>query len=241
MGDAHVTATIRVLLADDQAIVRTGMAMILSAEDDIEVVAHAHDGLHAVEQAAAHHPDVILMDIRMPRLDGLDALRLINRPGTVNPPKVVIVTTFDDDAYLTQAIEAGACGFILKDSGPRLLTEAIRAAASGDALVSPSLTLRLLRGHATGRPAGRRASHATGRRTGATPGNPLPPPLTPRELEVVVLLADGLTNAEIASALSISTGTVKTHLGNVQAKLGARNRVEIAAWAWRNGIAGEVG
>ncbi|MEU1086610.1 response regulator transcription factor [Streptomyces sp. NPDC005892] len=244
-----MTAAIRVLLADDQAIVRTGMAMILSAEDDIEVVAHAHDGLHAVEQAAAHRPDVILMDIRMPRLDGLDALRLLNRPGTVNPPKVVIVTTFDDDAYLNQAIEAGACGFILKDSGPRLLTEAIRAAASGDALVSPSLTLRLLRAHATGRRTGRRNGHATGRRTAATPADPLTPPstppltppLTPRELEVVLLLADGLTNAEIASALSISTGTVKTHLSNVQAKLGARNRVEIAAWAWRNGIAGAAG
>ncbi|MFD6528756.1 response regulator [Streptomyces sp. NPDC060184] len=208
------------------------MAMILSAEDDIEVVAHAHDGLHAVEQAAAHRPDVVLMDIRMPRLDGLDALRLINRPGTLNPPKVVIVTTFDDDAYLNQAIEAGACGFILKDSGPRLLTEAIRAAASGDALVSPSLTLRLLRRH-TG-------PGAITRGTGA-PAQPLTPPLTPREQEVVVLLADGLTNAEIASALSISTGTVKTHLSNVQGKLAARNRVEIAAWAWRNRLGGVVG
>lgn len=220
---------IRVLLADDQAIVRTGMAMILSAEDDIEVVAHAHDGLHAVEQAAAHRPDVILMDIRMPRLDGLDALRLINRPGTVSPPKVVIVTTFDDDAYLTRAIAAGACGFILKDSGPRLLTEAIRAAATGDALVSPSLTLRLLRNHSPGRP--------TARTRGRTPIAPAQP-LTPREQEVVVLLADGLTNAEIASALSISTGTVKTHLSNVQSKLAARNRVEIAAWAWRTGLTG---
>lgn len=211
---------IRVLLADDQAIVRTGMAMILSAENDIEVVAQAQDGLDAVEQAARHHPDVILMDIRMPRLDGLDALRLLNRPGTTHTPKTVMVTTFDDDEYLTRAIEAGAHGFILKDSGPRLLAEAVRAAAAGDALVSPSITLRLLR----------RQHH--GRAAPPTPGVRL----TPRERDVVVLLADGLTNAEIAGALTITVGTVKTHLGNVQSKIAGRNRVEIAAWAWRHGI-----
>ncbi|MEU1277279.1 response regulator transcription factor [Streptomyces sp. NPDC005805] len=214
-------SVIRVLLADDQEIVRTGMAMILSAEDDIEVVAHARDGLHALEMTALHRPDVVLMDIRMPRLDGLDALRQLTRPYTAHRPQVVMVTTFDDEEYLTRAVEAGACGFILKDSGPRLLAEAVRAAAAGDAMVSPSITVRLLKGLRT----------SSARREPATR-------LSPREEEVVMLLAEGMTNGEIAAALSITVGTVKTHLTNVQAKLTARNRVEIAAWAWRTGLAG---
>ncbi|WP_275674708.1 response regulator [Streptomyces sp. MUM 178J] len=214
-------SVIRVLLADDQEIVRTGMAMILSVEDDIDVVAHAEDGLQALEMAALHRPDVVLMDIRMPRLDGLDALRRLTRPHAAHRPQVVMVTTFDDDEYLTRAVEAGACGFILKDSGPRLLAEAVRAAAAGDSLVSPSITVRLLK----------RLRAASSRPAPATR-------LSPREEEVVMLLAEGLTNAEIAAALSITVGTVKTHLGNIQAKLTARNRVEIAAWAWRNGLAG---
>ncbi|WP_433546560.1 response regulator [Streptomyces sp. CA-294286] len=212
---------IRVLLADDQEIVRTGMAMILSVEDDIDVVAHAQDGLQALEMAETHRPDVVLMDIRMPRLDGLDALRHLTRPHAAHRPQVVMVTTFDDEDYLLRAVEAGAVGFILKDSGPRLLVEAVRAAAAGDSLVSPSITVRLLRGF--------RAVSAR------------PEPVTrlsPREREVVVLLAGGLTNAEIAAALTITVGTVKTHLTHVQSKLGARNRVEIAAWAWRNGLVG---
>ncbi|SCE00151.1 response regulator transcription factor [Streptomyces sp. DvalAA-19] len=224
---------IRVLLADDQEIVRTGMAMILSAEEDIQVVAQAQDGLQALEQAELHRPDVVLMDIRMPRLDGLDALRHLTRPHAAYRPQVVMVTTFDDEDYLTRAVAAGAAGFILKDSGPRLLAEAVRAAAAGDSLVSPSITVRLLRRLRT-------AGSVPG--TAAAPGaaaRPGAPQLSPREREVVVLLAEGLTNAEIATALSITVGTVKTHLTNVQAKLGARNRVEIAAWAWRNGIAGQ--
>ncbi|MER7746728.1 response regulator transcription factor [Streptomyces bacillaris] len=224
---------IRVLLADDQEIVRTGMAMILSAEDDIQVVAQAQDGLQALEQAELHRPDVVLMDIRMPRLDGLDALRHLTRPHAAYRPQVVMVTTFDDEDYLTRAVAAGAAGFILKDSGPRLLAEAVRAAAAGDSLVSPSITVRLLRRLRT-------AGSVPG--TAAAPGatvRPGAPQLSPREREVVVLLAEGLTNAEIATALSITVGTVKTHLTNVQAKLGARNRVEIAAWVWRNGVAGQ--
>ncbi|MEU9057220.1 response regulator transcription factor [Streptomyces sp. NPDC048384] len=211
---------IRVLLADDQEIVRTGMAMILSAEDDIQVVAHAEDGLQALEMTALHQPDVVLMDIRMPRLDGLDALRQLTRPYAVHRPQVVMVTTFDDEEYLTRAVEAGACGFILKDSGPRLLAEAVRAAAAGDAMVSPSITVRLLK-----------RLRPSSRPTPATR-------LSPREEEVVILLAEGMTNAEIATALSITVGTVKTHLANVQTKITARNRVEIAAWAWRTGLAG---
>ncbi|MFD5679831.1 response regulator [Streptomyces bacillaris] len=224
---------IRVLLADDQEIVRTGMAMILSAEDDIQVVAQAQDGLQALEQAELHRPDVVLMDIRMPRLDGLDALRHLTRPHAAYRPQVVMVTTFDDEDYLTRAVAAGAAGFILKDSGPRLLAEAVRAAAAGDSLVSPSITVRLLRRLRT---AGSAPGTAVAPGAAARPGAPQ---LSPREREVVVLLAEGLTNAEIATALSITVGTVKTHLTNVQAKLGARNRVEIAAWAWRNGIAGQ--
>jgi DNA-binding NarL/FixJ family response regulator len=214
--------TIRVLIADDQAMVRTGFWMILAAEDDIEVVGEAADGVEAVELAGRYRPDVVLMDIRMPRLDGLEALRRLTRPGLVNPPKVVVVTTFDDDEYVHRALRDGACGFLIKDSGPALLVEAIRAAASGDALVSPSITIRLLRGLSAA----------------ASPGSrePRPTELSARETEVVRLVARGSTNAEIAAELHISVGTVKTHLGNVQTKLAARNRVEIAAWAWESGL-----
>lgn len=211
--------TIRVLLADDQAIVRTGMAMILSAEDDIEVVAQAADGVAAIQQADRHRPDVVLMDIRMPRLDGIEALRHLHRPGAAHTPKVVMVTTFDDDEYVHQALHHGACGFLLKDAGPRLLAEAVRSAASGEALISPSITVRLLQRFT--RP--------------AAPTRPSP--LSERETEVAALVSRGHTNAEIAAALHISAGTVKTHLTNIQGKLGVRNRVETAAWAWESGLA----
>ncbi|MFI2373559.1 response regulator [Streptomyces sp. NPDC018964] len=214
--------TIRVLLADDQAIVRTGMAMILSAEDDIEVVAQAADGVAAIQQAGLHRPDVVLMDIRMPRLNGIEALRHLHRPGAAHTPKVVMVTTFNDDEYVHQALHHGACGFLLKDAGPRLLAEAVRSAASGEALISPAITVRLLRRFT--RPA-----------AAADPVRPSP--LSERETEVTALVSRGHTNAEIAAALHISAGTVKTHLTNIQGKLGARNRVEIAAWAWESGLA----
>ncbi|MGW0551928.1 response regulator [Streptomyces altiplanensis] len=211
--------TIRVLLADDQTIVRTGMAMILAAEDGIEVVAQAADGVAAIQQAEQHRPDVVLMDIRMPRLNGIEALRHLHRPGAAHAPQVVMVTTFDDDEYVHQALHHGACGFLLKDAGPRLLAEAVRSAASGEALISPSITVRLLQRFV--RPA-------------AAPARPSP--LSPRETEVAALVSRGHTNAEIAAALHISAGTVKTHLTNVQGKLGVRNRVEIAAWAWESGL-----
>jgi DNA-binding NarL/FixJ family response regulator len=205
---------IKVLIADDQAMVRTGFGMIIGAQPDMEVVGEAADGVEAVALARSLRPDVALLDIRMPKMDGLEALRLLAGPGVADPVKVVVVTTFDLDEYVHQALRNGAAGFLLKDSGPALLIEAVRAAVSGDALISPSITVRLLQHLSTPAP-------ATG------DGG-----LSPRELEVVKLAARGLTNAEIATGLFISIGTVKTHLGSVQTKLGARNRVEIAAWAW---------
>ncbi|MEV4410767.1 response regulator transcription factor [Catellatospora sp. NPDC049609] len=213
---------IRVLIADDQAMVRTGFGMILGAQPDMEVVGEAADGVEAVELARRLRPDVALMDIRMPRLDGIEALRQLAGPGVADPPKVVVVTTFDLDEYVHAALRNGACGFLLKDSGPALLVEAVRAAASGDSLISPSITVRLLE-HLTPLLPGRAADDQG---------------LSPRELDVVKLTARGLTNAEIAAQLFISLGTVKTHLGSVQTKLGARNRVEIAAWAWERRLVG---
>ena len=205
---------IRVMLADDQAMVRTGFGMIIGAQPDMELVGEAADGVEAVALARRLRPDVALFDIRMPRMDGLEALRLLAGPGVADPVKVVVVTTFDLDEYVHTALRNGACGFLLKDSGPALLVEAVRAAMSGDALISPSITVRLLEHLSPPAPSGDDGG------------------LSPRELDVVKLAARGLTNAEIATRLFISVGTVKTHLGSVQMKLGARNRVEIAAWAW---------
>jgi DNA-binding NarL/FixJ family response regulator len=205
---------IRVIIADDQAMVRTGFGMIIGAQPDMEVAGEAADGVEAVALARRVKPDVALLDIRMPKMDGLEALRLLAGPGVAEPVKVVVVTTFDLDEYVHTALRNGAAGFLLKDSGPALLVEAVRAAVSGDALISPSITVRLLEHLSPPTP------------TGDDGG------LSPRELDVVKLAARGLTNAEIAGQLFISVGTVKTHLGSVQTKLGARNRVEIAAWAW---------
>jgi len=210
--------TIRVLVADDQAMVRTGFGMILGAQPDMEVVGEAADGVEAVELARRLKPDVALFDIRMPRMDGLEALRILAGPGVIDPVKVVVVTTFDRDEYVHAALHNGACGFLLKDSGPTLLVEAVRAAMSGDALISPSITVRLLQ-HLN-KPASKPDTRG----------------LSSRELDVVKLVARGRTNAEIATELFISVGTVKTHLGSVQTKLSARNRVEIAAWAWESGL-----
>ncbi|GAA2683350.1 response regulator transcription factor [Nonomuraea recticatena] len=213
--------TIRVLIADDQELVRTGFQMILEAQPDMEVVAAVADGADAVEAARRLRPDVCLLDIRMPKLDGLEVTRILAGPGVENPMRVVIVTTFDLDEYVYGALRSGATGFLLKDSGPTLLLEAIRAAAAGDALVSPSVTVRLLQ-------------HLAQPAAGAV--RPLNDPLTERELDVARLVARGRTNQEVAAELFVSLSTVKTHIGSIMAKLGARNRVEIAAWAWESGV-----
>ncbi len=210
--------TIRVLLADDQAMIRGGLRLILEDQDDITVVGEAADGPAAVELARRLRPDVCLVDIRMPGLDGIDVTRALAGPGVPDPLRVVVVTTFDLDEYVHGALRAGAVGFVLKGAAPALLIEAVRAAHAGDALISPSLTLRLLRGLTPVAPA----------RT------PSERPLSARESEVVRAIARGRTNQEIAADLFITLSTVKSHLTAVQQKLGARNRVEIAAWAWEN-------
>ncbi|HEY3980024.1 MAG TPA: response regulator transcription factor [Streptosporangiaceae bacterium] len=219
--------TIRVLLADDQEMVRSGLRMILDDQAGITVVAEAADGAEAVALARRLRPDVCLVDIRMPRLDGLEVTRALAGPGVPDPLKVVIVTTFDLDEYVYGALRAGAVGFILKDAGPVLLAEAVRAAAAGDALISPSVTLRLLQHLASGpAPGAGRASAA------ARPVTPL----SERETEVMAAIATGRTNQEIGAGLFISLSTVKSHLASIQQKLGVRNRVEIAAWAWETGL-----
>ncbi len=210
-------APLKVYLADDQELVRSGFRLILES-NGIEVVGEAGDGLTAVEEAARLRPDVVLMDIRMPHLDGLEATRRLAGPDVADPIPVVVVTTFDLDEYVYTALRNGASGFLLKDAGAGFLVEAVRAAARGDALVSPQVTVRLL-AHFASAPAARQPFE----------------PLTEREEEVLKAVARGLTNAEIAETLYISLATVKTHIAHIQAKLGARNRVELAAWAWSTG------
>lgn len=214
--------TIRVVLADDQEMVRTGFKMILEATDDIVVVGEAPDGRVAVDLCRRLRPDVALLDIRMPHLDGLEATRILAGPDVVDPIRVVVVTTFDLDEYVHAALMGGATGFLLKDAGPALLVEAVRSAARGDALVSPQVTTRLLQ---------QLGSNTASRRAAVEPVEPL----TEREEEALSLVARGLTNAEIGERLFVSVSTVKTHLASLHTKLGARNRVELAAWAWQSG------
>ena len=211
---------LRVLVADDQELVRTGLSMILDAQPGIEVVSQVDNGRDAVEQALRLRPDVCLLDIRMPQLNGIEATRALAGPDVAEPMAVVVITTFDLDEYVHGALRAGARGFLLKDAGPELLAQAIHAAARGDALIAPSITARLL------------ASF-----TASSPAEPQQPiePLTGREEEVLLTVASGRTNAEIADELYISLSTVKTHLASLMSKLGVRNRVEIAIWAYETG------
>ena len=209
--------TIRVLLADDQAMIRGGLRLILEDQPDITVVGEAADGTEAIRLARQLRPDVCLVDIRMPGHDGIEVTRAIAGPGVPGPLRVVIVTTFDLDEYVYGALRAGAVGFVLKGASPALLVEAVRAAQAGDALISPQVTLRLLR-------------HLAPAKTPAA-AQPVTP-LSDREIEVVQTIAKGRTNTEIAAELFISLSTVKSHLTSIHNKLGVRNRVEIAAWAW---------
>jgi DNA-binding NarL/FixJ family response regulator len=213
--------SIRVLVADDQEIVRTGLAMILEAQPDIEVVGEAADGREAVALARRLRPDVCLLDVRMPELDGIEATRQLAGPEVDEPLAVVVITTFDLDDYVYGALKAGARGFLLKDAGPALLTQAIHAAAEGDVLIAPSVTARLLAAFA-----------GTGPRQ--PPAQPREP-LTTREEEILIPVAQGWTNHEIADDLHLSISTVKTHLASLMRKLNARNRVELAIWAYETG------
>jgi DNA-binding NarL/FixJ family response regulator len=210
--------TIRVLVADDHDLVRAGLRMILDAQPDIDVVGDAANGRDAVALARRLRPDVCLFDIRMPGLDGIEATRQLAGPDIDDPLAIVIVTTFDLDEYVHGALKAGARGFLLKDAGPELLVQAIRAAAHGDALIAPSVTARLL-------------ATFSRAQAGTPPAQPIEP-LTEREEQVLATVARGRTNTEIADELHISVSTVKAHLANLMTKLGARNRVELAMWAY---------
>ena len=210
--------TIRVLVADDQDIVRAGLCMILDAQPGITVVGEAADGRRAIAMARSLRPDVCLLDIRMPDVDGIEATRQLAGPDVVEPLAVVVITTFDLDEYVYGALKAGARGFLLKDAGAELLTQAVHAAARGDALIAPAITARLLSSFADNR------------------SRPMPPepvePLTAREEQVLLAAARGRTNSEIGDELSISLSTVKTHIAALMRKLNARNRVEIVMWAY---------
>jgi DNA-binding NarL/FixJ family response regulator len=213
---------LRLLVVDDQAVVRLGFTALLDSQEDMSVAGVAGDGQEAVRLARHLKPDVVLMDIRMPGMDGLEATRLITR-GSAAAPKVVILTTFDLDDYVYEALRAGASGFLLKDSPRHDLITAIRTAAAGDAMLAPSVTRRLI--------------EAFARR----PAETSPPPswiasLTPRERDVLMLLARGRSNSEIAAALFVSDATVKTHVGNLLAKLGLRDRVQAVILAYETGM-----
>lgn len=216
--------TIRVLLVDDQPLLRTGFRMILSSEPDLTIVGEAADGAAGVEAARKLRPDVVLMDIRMPGMDGIQATRVLAGPGVENPTKVLILTTFGLDEYVVEALRAGASGFLLKDAPPEDLVEAIRIVAAGEALLAPSITRRLL---------DRIASRLPPARENAIPALS---ELTERELEVLKLLARGLSNAEIADKLVVSETTVKTHVSRVLAKLEIRDRVQAVILCYETGL-----
>jgi len=216
--------TIRVLLVDDQPLLRTGFRMILSAEPDLTIVGEAADGASGVEAARRLLPDVVLMDIRMPVMDGIAATRALAGPGVENPAKVLILTTFGLDEYVVEALRAGASGFLLKDAPPDDLVEAIRIVAAGEALLAPSITRRLL---------DRVASRLPPARENAIPALS---ELTGREMEVLKLVARGLSNAEIAEKLVVSETTIKTHVSRVLAKLEIRDRVQAVILAYETGL-----
>ncbi|MFD9812419.1 response regulator [Streptomyces sp. NPDC059080] len=219
--------TTRVIIVDDQAMVRAGFAALLAAQSDIDVVGDAPDGVQGVELSRRTHPDVVLMDVRMPEMDGLEAARQLLSPpqGVTHRPKVLMLTTFDVDDYVYEALRAGASGFLLKDAPPADLIAAVRIVAAGEALLAPSVTRRLIADFARQGPAPRKESTAL-RLNG----------LTPRETEVLKLIARGLSNQEIADALILAEQTVKTHIGRVLAKLGLRDRAQAVIFAYESGL-----
>ncbi|MYR42542.1 response regulator transcription factor [Streptomyces sp. SID5910] len=217
-----MSAPVRVLVCDDQALIRTGLATIIGAQPDLEVAGECGDGRTAVELAARLRPDVVVMDVRMPVLDGIEATRLLAGAGVEHPVKVLVVTTFNLDEYVYEALRAGASGFLLKDAPPDRLLHGIRTVAMGAALLDPEVTRRLVGRYAARiRPAAGRAEDI---------------PLTPRELEVLRLIADGLSNSEIAAALVISHETVKTFVSRILTKLDLRDRVQAVVYAYRHGL-----
>ena len=213
--------TITVVLVDDQALVRAGFRMILEAEDDIEVVGEASDGDQAVVATRQLRPDVVLMDVQMPRMDGLEATRRIVQEADIRS-RVVILTTFERDDYVFEALRAGASGFLLKNAPPEELVHAVRVVAEGDALLAPSVTRKVIEDYAR-RPAPRTSRADMGR-------------LTEREVEVLQLLATGKSNSELATHLFLGEGTIKTHVSNVLTKLGLRDRMQAVVFAYESGL-----
>ena len=213
---------IRLLLVDDQPLVRAGLRMVFEPELDVEIAGEAADGDEAVRRARELGPDVVLMDVRMPRRDGIQATRAILGGAVAEPPLVLVLTTFDDDEYVYEALRAGASGFLLKDAPPEALVAAVRGVVAGDALLAPAVTRRLVEGFAHRRPA------------------PVPPAglaeLTEREREVFQLVARGLSNAEIAGRLHVGESTIKTHVGHVLSKLELRDRVQAVVLAYETGV-----
>jgi DNA-binding NarL/FixJ family response regulator len=217
-----VTAPIRVLVCDDQMLIRTGLVTIIDAQPDLEVVGECGDGQAAVDLAGRLCPDVVVMDVRMPVLDGIEATRLLAGAGVRNPVKVLVLTTFNLDDYVYEALRAGASGFLLKDAPPTQLLHGIRTVATGAALLDPGVTRQLVGKYAARiRPAEDALRHS---------------PLTPRELEVLRLIADGLSNSEIAATLLISQETVKTFVSRILTKLDLRDRVQAVVYAYRHGL-----
>jgi DNA-binding NarL/FixJ family response regulator len=217
-----MSAPIRVLVCDDQALIRTGFATIIDAQPDLEVVGECEDGRAAVDLAGRLNPDVVVMDVRMPVLDGIEATRLLTGVGVAHPIKVLVVTTFNLDEYVYEALRAGASGFLLKDAPAAQLLHGIRTVATGAALLAPEVTRKLVGRYAARiRPAESAAADTA---------------LTPRELEVLRLIANGLSNSEIATTLVISQETVKTYVSRILAKLGLRDRVQAVVHAYRSGL-----